>query len=68
MDDCIFCKISKRELSAKLVYEDADLFAFEDIAPKAGLAFVRSERITNRSRTRHRHHPGKAGGCCRSVT
>jgi len=35
MDDCIFCKISKRELPAKLVYEDAELFAFEDIAPQA---------------------------------
>ena len=35
MNDCIFCKISKRELPAKLVYEDPELFAFEDIAPQA---------------------------------
>lgn len=35
MDDCIFCKIGKRELPAKLVYEDTELFAFEDIAPQA---------------------------------
>ena len=35
MDDCLFCKIGKRELPAKLVYEDSDLFAFEDIAPQA---------------------------------
>lgn len=35
MNDCIFCKISKHELPAKLVYEDTDLFAFEDIAPQA---------------------------------
>ncbi len=35
MDDCIFCKISKHELPAKLVYEDPELFAFEDIAPQA---------------------------------
>jgi histidine triad (HIT) family protein len=35
MDDCIFCKIGKRELPAKLVYEDPELFAFEDIAPQA---------------------------------
>jgi histidine triad (HIT) family protein len=35
MTDCIFCKISKHEVPAKLVYEDADLFAFEDIAPQA---------------------------------
>src|SRR4029077_14095865 len=35
MDDCIFCKISKHELPASLVYEDPELFAFEDIAPQA---------------------------------
>jgi histidine triad (HIT) family protein len=35
MDDCIFCKISKHELPAKLVYEDPELFVFEDIAPQA---------------------------------
>jgi histidine triad (HIT) family protein len=35
MNDCIFCKIARHELPAKLVYEDPDLFAFEDIAPKA---------------------------------
>ncbi len=35
MTDCIFCKIGKRELPAKLLYEDPELFAFEDIAPQA---------------------------------
>jgi len=35
MTDCIFCKISKRQLPAKLVYEDDELFAFEDITPQA---------------------------------
>jgi histidine triad (HIT) family protein len=35
MDECIFCKISKRELPAKLVYDDPELFAFEDISPQA---------------------------------
>ena len=35
MDDCIFCKIGKRELPAELIYEDAELFAFEDISPQA---------------------------------
>ena len=35
MDDCIFCKIGKREVPAKLIYEDAELFAFEDISPQA---------------------------------
>jgi histidine triad (HIT) family protein len=35
MDDCIFCKIGKGQLPAKLIYEDPELFAFEDISPQA---------------------------------
>ena len=35
MEGCLFCKIAKKEIPARLVYEDADLFAFEDIAPQA---------------------------------
>ena len=35
MDSCIFCKIGRKEIGSKIVYEDADLFAFEDIAPQA---------------------------------
>jgi histidine triad (HIT) family protein len=35
MTDCIFCKISEGKIPAKLVYQDADLFAFDDIAPQA---------------------------------
>jgi len=35
MDDCIFCKIGRKEIRGKIVYEDAELFAFEDIAPQA---------------------------------
>lgn len=35
MKDCIFCKIAKRELPAKIVYEDDESVAFEDIHPKA---------------------------------
>ena len=35
MNDCLFCKISRKEIPGKMVYEDADLFAFEDIAPQA---------------------------------
>lgn len=33
MSDCIFCKILKGEIPAKKVYEDANVFAFVDIAP-----------------------------------
>jgi histidine triad (HIT) family protein len=35
MDDCLFCKIGDKKIPAKLVYEDADIFAFEDIQPQA---------------------------------
>jgi histidine triad (HIT) family protein len=35
MNDCIFCKIGRKEIRGKIVYEDAELFAFEDIAPQA---------------------------------
>ena len=33
--DCLFCRIVRRELPAKVVHEDERLFAFEDIHPKA---------------------------------
>ncbi|ABA59498.1 histidine triad nucleotide-binding protein [Nitrosococcus oceani] len=33
--DCIFCKIIEGELPAKVVYEDDQVIAFEDIHPKA---------------------------------
>ena len=35
MADCLFCKIGNKEIPAKLVYEDAEIFAFEDIQPQA---------------------------------
>jgi histidine triad (HIT) family protein len=37
MSDCLFCKIIKREIPAKIVYEDHRLLAFEDINPQAPL-------------------------------
>ncbi len=33
--DCVFCKIAKKEIPAKIVYEDNNVLAFEDIDPKA---------------------------------
>ena len=33
--DCIFCKIAGKEISAKIVFEDAEVIAFEDIHPLA---------------------------------
>jgi len=34
-DDCLFCRIARREIPAKLVYEGDDCVAFRDIDPKA---------------------------------
>jgi histidine triad (HIT) family protein len=33
--DCIFCKIAARKIPGKIVFEDDDVFAFEDINPQA---------------------------------
>jgi histidine triad (HIT) family protein len=33
--DCLFCKIAAKQIPAKIVYEDVDVFAFADINPQA---------------------------------
>jgi len=33
MNDCIFCKLKNREISAKFLYEDDEVMAFPDIHP-----------------------------------
>lgn len=35
MEDCLFCKISKGEVPSTKVYEDEDVYAFNDINPVA---------------------------------
>lgn len=35
MKECIFCKISKKEISSQIIYEDDLVVAFPDINPKA---------------------------------
>lgn len=35
MKDCIFCRIASGEQPARIIYEDDDAVAFEDIAPQA---------------------------------
>lgn len=35
MEDCIFCKIIKREIPSQIIYEDDEIIAFKDIQPAA---------------------------------
>ena len=35
MEDCLFCKIVKKEIPARIVYENEKMVAFEDINPQA---------------------------------
>lgn len=37
MEDCIFCKISRKELSSEIEYEDETFMVFHDIHPKSPL-------------------------------
>jgi len=48
-NDCIFCKIVKKEIPASIVYEDEELLAFKDINPidKVHLLIIPKEHIEN---------------------
>ncbi len=35
MEDCIFCKISNKEIPSSIVYEDNEIIAFRDVNPQA---------------------------------
>lgn len=35
MEECIFCKIIRKEIPSEIVYEDEDVIAFKDIHPCA---------------------------------
>jgi histidine triad (HIT) family protein len=37
---CLFCKIVRGEIPSSKVYEDADIFAFQDIQPLAPVHFM----------------------------
>ena len=34
-DDCLFCKIAAGDIPAKIIYQDDNVVAFEDISPQA---------------------------------
>ncbi|GAC1378730.1 MAG: histidine triad nucleotide-binding protein [Ktedonobacteraceae bacterium] len=35
MENCLFCKIAEGQIPSKIVYQDEDVIAFEDINPQA---------------------------------
>ena len=35
MEDCVFCKIIRKEIPSEIVYEDDEIIAFRDIQPAA---------------------------------
>jgi histidine triad (HIT) family protein len=38
--DCIFCKIARGEIPAKLIFQDDDVMGFHDIRPQAPVHFL----------------------------
>ena len=40
MDNCIFCKIARREIPSNKIYEDEEIIAFNDISPVAPVHFL----------------------------
>ena len=39
-ESCVFCKIIRKEIQSKIVYEDNKILAFEDIHPQAPVHIV----------------------------
>ena len=40
MNNCIFCKIAKKEIPADILIDDVDFLVFKDINPKAPIHFL----------------------------
>lgn len=56
---CIFCKIANGKIKTKLIYEDDEIVAFEDINPKAPIHLIiipreHIERISDVTEDRQR--------------
>lgn len=37
MNDCLFCKITRKEIPSEIAFEDDEVLAFKDITPQAPL-------------------------------
>jgi histidine triad (HIT) family protein len=71
MDDCLFCKIARKEIPSEIVHEDEDLVAFRDINPQAPthLLVIPREHVAtvNDLEARHDGLMGKALRLCRDL-
>ena len=49
MEGCLFCRIVNKDIPARIVYEDDEVLAFEDINPKAPvhILIIPKEHITS---------------------
>ena len=52
MTDCLFCKMVNKEIPTEIVYEDQDVLAFKDIAPKAPVHILKTWRRQRRRTAR----------------
>lgn len=59
MSDCIFCSIVKGDIPCNKVYEDDNVLAFHDIAPKADthILVIPKQHIENLSATQSHEWP-----------
>lgn len=48
-EDCLFCKIARKEIPADIVFEDDEMVAFRDISPKAPvhILFIPKKHFAN---------------------
>jgi histidine triad (HIT) family protein len=62
-DDCLFCRIVRRDVDADIVYEDDSVIAFRDIHPQAPvhLLLVPRMHIPTVSDFREEHAPVLSG-------
>jgi len=40
MADCVFCRIASHEIPSRILHEDGELVAFEDVSPQAPVHFL----------------------------
>jgi len=57
MEDCLFCKIVDKKIPAKVVHEDSQVVAFEDINPQAPvhLLIVPRQHVATLNETSEEH-------------